>query len=587
MTNRVPLSITNLNFDGIKQSLIDFLKTQNSPIKDYNYEGSAFNILLDVLAVNGHYQSMYSNMVANEMFLDSALLRSSVVSKAKELGYTPRSAKASTAKIKLSVGPEVPGNTTLVVPAQTRFQSTVGDQTFSYYNLNEVTLNWNGSVYEGEFYIYAGTVFQQNTTFDQNKKLYLEADNIDTSTLTVRVVESAFSATEYIYTNNVKLINTTSNSRVFFLYETDLKRYEVKFGDGIFGRALSNGNVVKMRFLSVDIDAPYGATDFLPDTSLFDGMTKSIETVIPSTGSFAIEDIDSIRRNAQMYNQSQNRSVIAGDYESNIRTDFPDVIDVTVWGGEENDPPIYGKVFLSLVMQDLSHVPQSRALEIESKIKEKATMNIRPEIVDPEYFNVVVSGFVRYQSAQIGLTASELKDLVMSKVSEYSQNYLEGFRKSLAFSQLSNSISKIDDAITSVVFEFKVSTQLDIESTRDTNVLKNFRNALVSGSIKSNSYVKTGDLSFTYFLKDVNGKLEEWKFEGSDETLATFSKEIGTVNYSTGLVNGSGLRGTPVSGGNALTLNAEIDSVEIVPGFNQVLIIDVAQSTGKIEVKGS
>ncbi|HRC95204.1 MAG TPA: hypothetical protein PK317_00245, partial [Coprothermobacter proteolyticus] len=113
------------------------------------------------------------------------------------------------------------------------------------------------------------------------------------------------------------------------------------------------------------------------------------------------------------------------------------------------------------------------------------------------------------------------------------------------------------------------------------------RNALASGSIKSNSYVKTGDSSFTYFLKDVNGKLEEWKFEGSDETLATFSKEIGTVNYSTGLVNGSGLRGTPVSGGNALTLNAEIDSVEIVPGFNQVLIIDVAQSTGKIEVKGS
>lgn len=587
MTNRVPLSITNLSFDGIKDSLKQFLKEQDSPIKDYNYEGSAFNILLDVLAVNGHYQSLYSNMVANEMFMDSALLRSSIVSKAKELGYVPRSAKASTAKIKLTVGPEIPGETTLIVPKETRFQSTVNDTSFSYYNLFEETLIWNGTAYEGEFYIYAGTVYKQNTTFDVNKKLYLEADNIDTATLTVKVIESPFNSTEFIYTNNTKLINTSSDSRVYFLYETDLKRYELKFGDGIFGKSLSNGNIVKLQFLSVDTDAPFGATAFLPDTSLFSGMTKTVDATIPSTGSFTIEDIDSIRRNAQMYNQSQNRSVVSGDYESNIRTDFPDVIDVVVWGGEENDPPIYGKVFLSLVMQDLSHVPQSKAFDIANKIKEKATLNIRPEIVDPEYFSVVISGFVRYKSDQLGITSAELKDSIMTKISDYSQTYLEGFGKSLAFSQLATSISNVDPSITSVVFTFKASSDIDIEVDKDSNVSKNFRNPLIKGTLKTNNFVKQNDSVFTYFLKDVNSNLEEWKFEGSDETNASFSKVIGTVDHTTGLISGTGLRGSPISGGNSLKLTAEIDSVEIVPGFNQVLLIDSAQSSGLIEVKGS
>lgn len=587
MANRVPLNITELNFDSIKSSLIEFLRSKDSPIKDYNYEGSTFNILLDVLSANTHYNAIYSNFIANEMFLDSALMRSSVVSIAKELGYVPRSAKASVATIRVSVGPFIPGNTVITVPANTKFNTNVDDTVFNYYNIDDVFLEWNADeqAYVGEFDVICGDLYTQEVTYSEGTKIYIDADGVDVSTLTVQVQNSAIDFTNKVYSHFNKILDLSSESSVYFLSETDLQRYEVRFGDGVLGKKLENGNIVKLRYVAVDLDAPYGATNFLPQSGFYSGFNVTVTNVVPSSAAAAIESTDSIKQNVQRYNQAQERSVISSDYEYHIMQDFPEVRSVIVWGGEDNTPPQYGKVFASCIINELTTIPTSKKLKIAEGIKKRSTINVRPVVVDPEYIDIIVSGFVRYKADQIGISSNELKNRVVSTLRQFSAETLEMFNTTLAFSNLSSEVNKIDEAITSVVFNFKLSHNIRIEAQTPLYVTKQFRNAIRKDTFFSTKYYKNGDTTTSYQLEDENGILKEFSFADNLEANRAFSRAVGLINYETGEVSFENLFGEPVDGTPLLNVSFVVESTEIESGFNQVLKIDEKKSGVRIEVR--
>lgn len=587
MTNRIPLNITELNFDAIKQSLIEFLRSKDSPIKDYAYEGSTFNILLDVLAANTHYNAIYSNFVSNEMYLDSALMRSSIVSIAKELGYVPRSAKASVATINVSIAPLVPGNTVITIPANSKFNTNVNDTVYNYYNTDDVFLEWSdeAQAYTGQFDVICGDLYTQEIPYTEGSPIYIEADGVDISTLTVQVQNSSMDLTNKVYTYFNKILDLNSESIVYFLTETDLQRYEVRFGDGVLGKKLQTGNIVKLRYIAADLEAPFGATNFLPNSDLYPGFTVTVSNVVPSSVAAAIETTESIKQNVQRYNQAQERSVISGDYEYHIQQDFPEVRSVIVWGGEENNPPQYGKVFASCIINELTSIPTSKKLKIAEGIKKRSTINIRPVIVDPEYIDIIVHGFVRFKADRIGITANELKSRVVESIKQFSNENLKRFNATLSFSNLSSEINKIDDAVSSVVFGFKLSHNMRIESDIPLYVTKRFRNAISKESFISTKYFKNGDTGTSYEIADDEGILKEYSFLDNLEANRAFSRAVGTIDYATGDVTFENIFGEPIDGSTNLNVSFDVDSTEIESGFNQVLSIDDKKSGVRIEVR--
>lgn len=588
MTNRSSLNITNLDFDQIKNSLKEFLKSSDSPIKDYNYEGSAFNILLDVLAANTHYQSLYTNFVANEMFLDSAMLRSSVVSIAKELGYTPLSAKASRATISVSVAPKIGTQETISIPSGTKFLINSNDTVFNYINTTEQFLEWDNDKgsYVGEFEVICGSFFSEQYVNDGTTKFYVSADGADISTLTVSVQNSVNDTTTLTYIPFTKIVDATPGSTLYFIKETDLHRYEITFGDGVIGKQITNGNIINISYVAVDYDAPFGAKDFLRSADFYPGYTVSIETIVPTTMPSEAEQVDSIKRNIQRYNQSQDRSVISADYEYHILQSFPEIRDVIVWGGEDNNPPQYGKVFISAVLNTLSTIPTSIRLKIAEEVKKKSTINIRPEVVNADYVSIILQGFVRYNQEQTGLSASQIKSEIIDKISEYSETYLEKFNSNFSYSGLSTFISSADPSITSVVFGFYVTNSIRIEPDIISAYSKYFRNTIKQGSFVSERYFKNGDASSTYNILDENGILKEYFYLNSLEENKEYVREVGTINYETGEVMLKDLIGTPTNGTPNIKLTFETEGSEILSNFNQILSIDKGQSAVRITVRG-
>lgn len=589
MTTNVPLSVTELDFDSIKTSLKEFLRAKDSPIKDYDYEGSNFSIILDALAANTHYNSLYMNFVANEMFLDSALLRSSIVSIAKELGYVPRSARASKATIRVSVGPYIAGNTVITVPAQTKFVSNVDGIVFNYFNVDEEFLEWSATdnAYVGEFDVLCGDLYTQTTTITgSTNRILLEADDIDTSTLLVQVQHSALDSTTQTFGNFSKVLELNSESLVYFLSETDLMRYELRFGDGILGKAVSNGNIVSVKYIAANLEAPYNAKDFLPQDDFYPDFVVSVTAVVPSSKAIPIETPDSIKQNIQRYNQSQDRSVISSDYEYHILSAFPEVRSCIVWGGEENSPPQYGKIFASCIIDNLTAIPQSKKIKISEELKTRSTINIRPEIIDPEYVDIILTGFIRYGIQELGFSSAELKNLIMSAITNYSSTNLEKFNSSFAYSQLATAINSIDSAIKSIVLNFKLSAKVRIDSSTLFFATKNFRNPIRSGTLVSTRYYQDGDVTKPYQIEDVNGVLVEYNFPDNQETNKQFSRNVGSIDYAVGTVTLSGLKGEPVDGSSDLIFTFDVDSTEIASDFNQVLKIDTKTSAVRIEVRG-
>ena len=439
--------ITELDYDSIKENLKTFLKSQ-SEFDSYNFEGSGLTVLMNLLAYNTHYNAYLANMVHNEAFLDSAVKRSSVVSRAKMLSYLPRSSRAAKAVVNLiSVNP--PGSPTfLTLDRNTRFTGSVNGTDFSFVNIDAVTITPLNGVYRFnnvtlvEGYPYTNTFTVVNP--GPHEKFELPNDNIDTTTIRVTVQNSSSDSTTTVYTLAEDITTIGADSAVYYIEENYKGKYEIFFGDGILGKKLSAGNIIRVEYIITNGPAANIASNINQTFSLTTNAPQlgivSITTVQNSTGGAEPEGINDIKFNAPRSFIAQGRAVTSNDYTALLQSLGGNIESVTSWGGESSTPPQYGKVFISLKPFDGYQITNTQKETIKREILQKRNIvSIIPEFVDPDYIYVTISTNVRYNTKNTTKSSSQIEILVREAVRQYFSQELQKFDRDLILSRKNTS----------------------------------------------------------------------------------------------------------------------------------------------------
>jgi hypothetical protein len=409
------LNVTELDFDAIKSNLKNFLR-QQSEFQDYDFEGSGLSVLLDILAYNTHYNAYYLNMVANESFLDTALLRNSVVSHAKKLGYTPRSTRTSRAIVNVIVDTGNSTTGTLTLPRGYFFLSNeIDGRTFKFTTLQDYTTNKIGTtftfnnveIFEGQINRYSYT----HSDLSNPKQLFdLPDQTIDTNTLRVSVRPSVSNTDISVYNLSTDVITSVGDEEVYYLQEGINGKYQVYFGEDVFGKKLPDGAVVTFEYLVSTGSSSNFANNFVSSTTLSGFSDIVIDSVSSAAGGTIRESVDEIKFAAPLQNISQNRAVTKNDYIKLIQQKYPFFEAVNVWGGEENDPPVYGKVFISAKPVNGFEVSDTiKQYVIENILKPISILTVSPEIVDVDYNYLRISSSIFYDSTKTTLSQNEMK----------------------------------------------------------------------------------------------------------------------------------------------------------------------------------
>ena len=491
------LKVTELDFDAIKQNLRDYLRDSsvNPEFQDYDFEASGLNVLLNILAYNTHYNAYYLNMVANEAFLDTAKLRPSVVSLAKSLGYTPHSTNAPVASVNVTVLSENTTTGELIIPAYYQFQSNQIDGTsFTFNTLEQYTAtksagNYyfeNVNIYEGQIVTYR---FTYNELSNPKQVFTLPDENIDTSTLKVAVLPSSTSSSSTPYTLVSDILNTDASSEVFYLQESAVGRYEVYFGNDYIGKKLTNGNIVIVTYLVTNGTAANKANNFVGTSSLTDSLdetltTITVEPVSEAVGGIGKEDIDSIKYSASTSYTAQNRLVTQNDYSSYILNKYPSIDSVSVWGGEDETPPVFGKVYISMKPKTGYYLSESEKTRILTDIVgPKAVLSIDPEIRDPEYLYVKLSTNIKYDTKKTVATPDVIKTSVKNKILEYFNLNVNQFNSTFAISKLNEEIDNMYDAIIGIQTTMRLEKKFIPALSTNSTYTINFNASLYRGTL--------------------------------------------------------------------------------------------------------
>jgi hypothetical protein len=447
-TNR--LTVTDLDFDTIKTNLKNYLKSQ-SEFTDYDFEASGLNVLLDILAYNTHYNAYYLNMVANEAFMDTAVLRSSVVSHAKSLGYVPQSTTAPRAIIDLTIPTGSNTADSLTLPRGFNFRTNLLDNsTYNYTVLTDTTVDKVGSdfifrnlsIYEGDLISYDYTY---NSATNPKAVFPIPDANVDTSSIVVTVQVSSSNLSSATYSLATDVLDVSSNSEVYFLQESQDGKYEIYFGDNYIGKKLTDGNIVNMSYLVTSGVASNKSNNFVATSSVSPYTTYNITSVQESAGGSDKETTDSIKLNSTLQFATQNRLVTTKDYESYIKTAYGVVDSISVWGGQEEIPPVYGKVFISIKPKTnyfLTDAEKTRI--IDEIVKPKSIVAISAEIRDPEYLYLKLTNKVLLDKKKTSLTEEQIKNLIRSAIFSYADLNLNKFDSTFVLSKLQDKVDGVD-----------------------------------------------------------------------------------------------------------------------------------------------
>lgn len=447
------LQITNLDFSSIKSSLKTFLSQQDT-LKDYNFDGSALSVLIDLLAYNTQYNAYYLNMIANEMFLDSSVLRNSVVSHAKMLNYTPKSASAPKATINLTVNQVT--TSTLNLPKFTEFISEAIDGVnYTFVTTDSTTVNVisdtanfnNVQISQGIPSSYNYTV---DTTTNPEQIFEIPDTGIDTSTLLVSVQESSSNLTFETYTQVSDYMSLNSTSKVYFLQEGMNGNYQIYFGDNVLGKSLVNGNIVNVTYITTNGTSAFGANSFAIMSAVGGFSNTVITPVLSASDGADRETINSIKYTAPKAYAAQGRAVTKEDYIyliQNNSTNLP-IDSVSVWGGEENDPPIYGQIFCAIKPSGGYTLTTAQKQKlIQEVIKPISVLTVTPTIVDPDYTYIQLDTKVLYDPRLTNLNSGQIKQSVISTINTFSKNTLNNFNSTFKTPTLITSIQSADPSI--------------------------------------------------------------------------------------------------------------------------------------------
>ena len=544
--------LNNLDFTDIKTALRDYMRAQTD-FTDYDFEGSALSNILDVLAYNTYYTAFNTNMVVNEMFLDSATLRDNVVSLAKQLGYTPKSITSPKAVVDLVLtftGGNTPSSVTL--KAGSGFVSNYDGSLYRFILTEDTKVSVANNIASfTELSIYEGSQITTNTTVDStlnNQRFIIENNGVDTNTVSVKVFESANSSVYDDYAVASNILDIGSTDKVFFISETEDENYEIFFGDGVLGKKLNDGNVVQISYVVTNGDVINGARTFTfnglledqngtPVTTPF-GIT-SITTSSVASGGAAIESIDKIKFNAPKFYGSQNRAVTANDYKAIVRNLYPSISDIIVFGGEDQVPPAYGKVFLSIKPTEAASLSAFTKNDLKDKLKKHTVASIRPEFVDPSILYLELTSNIYYDVNKTKFLPAEIAAKASSTVTEYLKTSgTEKFNGKFRYSKFITVIDSADRSINS--------------NDTDVTMRKDFIAQINSSSYYEVCYgnpflidcnnpvvTSTGMTVFEYpnvtsYLEDRSGKLVLYRLDSITGEKILLNDSIGIVDYDKG-----------------------------------------------------
>src|SRR6056300_351014 len=446
------LEISELDFENIKGSLKRFLANQNE-FKDYDFEGSSMAILLDLLAYNTHYLAYNANFVANEMFMDTAQLRSSVASLAKLVGYTPNSARAPIADLKLVINDGT--GSTITIPAGTKFTSSIDGLTYTFVSIADKTVQPVDGIYTAQsLNVYDGTYVTYNYTYDAqdiDQRFLIPSDRADTSTIKVVIQNSVSDVTQNTYTKASSITELNGTSKVFFLQEAEDGQYEIYFGDGIIGKKLNDGNIINVSYVVTNKTEANGATAFTLAGSI-SGFTDITVTVNSSAqGGAEPESLQSIKKNTPDFYSSQDRAVTVEDYKTKVKQLYANTQAVSAWGGENAETPFYGRVYISILPTSGSNLTESTKARIVTDLKKYSVASVTPVIIDPEITNVLLTSTVKFDEKSTTKVADTIKSDVITTITNYNSNTLQKFDTMFRHSKLTGLIDDTDESILSNV----------------------------------------------------------------------------------------------------------------------------------------
>lgn len=588
--NNSSLNLVDLDFDTLKASLVAYLQTKPE-FKDYDFSGPNLSVLTDLLTHNTRHNAFFTNMLFSESFLDSAQLRSSVLSHAKELNYLPRSARSAKATVTCSftaTGDSQP----YYIPKGSTFSTLVKDSSYVFSVPETIKVDSVDTNFEVTMDIYEGVYVKDSFIMNgasEYPRFRISNKMVDTNSLTVSVYEDgAVVGDAYVYSTT--LLGLNENSKVYFLQASEEGYYEVQFGDGVIGRRPNNGSVIVLEYRITEGNRANGAKVFncnFDPTGELSELTSDVTVDLPtySADGSLPEEIESVRYYAPRHFQVQERAVVPTDYEILLKEQFPEINAVSVIGGEELDPPSFGKVFISVDLSNVSGIPESKKSEYIAFLSNKMSMTIRPEIIVPEYLYFQVKSNINYNLALASKNDNRIRSLVTNAILEFNSTYLDDFDVKLRASKL---FSHIDNSETSIISnETAIKVYKKITPVVNSSMSYTVKYGI---PLKSNLPIQTNDHSV---LKDSTLLSSNFTYNGMDcvlqddgsgniyinkreNNIYSQIEKIGTIDYATGTVELYNLVVSNYRGGS-IKLYAIPEEYDIEPSRNNILTTETTE----------
>ena len=544
--------LNNLDFVNIKTALKDYMRAETD-FTDYDFEGSALSQLLDVLAYNTYYTAFNTNMVVNELFLDSASLRDNVVSLAKQLGYTPKSVTA--AKSNLSFNVNIPNNApdSVTLKKGSGFLTNLDETSYQFVATKDYRAEVaNGVAVFEDVELVEGTLLNTITTYNsavKGQRFLIENSNVDINTLTIRIFDNSNSSvsTEFKKADNILDPTIDSNSRIYFVNEIEDENYEVIFGDGILGQKLENGNIIEMSYVITHGKDVNGAKAFTFGGVLTDGTininvpysVKNITTLQKAYGGEDIESVAKIKYLAPKFFSSQNRAVTSSDYEVIARNVYPAISDIIVFGGEEQVPPDYGKVFLSIKPSDASFLSAYTKKQIQDDLKKYSVGSVRPVLVDPSILYVEMDSKISFDGTLTELLPQQIASNGAKAILEYlktsqTEKFNGKFRYSKFISVIDESDRAIKSNLTSITLRKDFYAQLNSSSFYEICYQNAFEIECDEPVVSSTGFITLEYPNYTTYLEDRSGKIVLYRLDSVTGEKIVLNDSLGDVDYAKG-----------------------------------------------------
>jgi len=590
--------VTELDFTTIKQNLKSYFNRPNSPFRDWDFEGSGLNYLLDILAYNTHYNAVNAHLSMNESFLDSAQIRSNAVSRAKAISYTPRSRRGARAVLNLTFTRRAGSSEEiLTLPRGTTFSTTIDGKAYTFSTREDYETVFNT---ERQLFVFDNVTVVQGTLTTRafivdsavvNQRFKIDDENIDTSTIEVVVTKHSASTEEETYLNGDLFTSYDSQTLAYFLSENYEGKYQIEFGDGIIGKKLDNLNVVKVSFLSSAGDFANGARQFRfirapVDTPFASIAALSTLTVAQTAyGGDERESTEAIRLVAPNAFIAQNRTVTVNDFEALIKKNIPDVDAISVWGGQDNEPPVYGHVFISIKPKSAYFLTQSQKDEVLSYLNRVKILTIKPQIVDADYIFLYFDVFFKYNPNRTTLSRTQLESIVRQEIINFNTESLGGFDKIYRYSKFLSTIDSADPSILNSNARIYVYKTLPLYAVNALPSTLDFKlrpygevdqpePMLISTGWKYNNE--------SVYLSDepIDGSSTErsvyiYKLSRDLKTQIRVFSDVGRFNVTTGVLS---LNSIPSTFDTQIQVKIIPDSFDIATIRNQLITIDIAQT---------